>query len=276
MAVTYADLVAFGFAYVEDNVSANVKNQRLSVKKPPIPLLSSEDTCLCKEEDFIVFAEFSEVKGPVALFTVPSYVQHNDKIDVNSFIMRIMSVDYQANLGGRFSIAQDTQTLQTYVSHGRHAYVHYFTLNDLHARGFVRPLCVAYVSSNQNKLHRIFPELRERFLKVTEFIKVNNRQHFKNEISSVLLSMKGTLSTSQVLHEEPLHQKDHSTQQYEDFSYMYNAVEESLIGMEYTLAALDHWHSALTFRDESPIPKELQDYLSLVSSTPSRDRKSVV
>lgn len=55
--------------------------------------------CVCKKEDFIIFAEFSEVKGPVALFTVPSYIQYDEKIDVNSFIMRIMSVDYQANPG---------------------------------------------------------------------------------------------------------------------------------------------------------------------------------
>lgn len=42
MAVTYADLVAFGFAYVEDNVSANVKKQKLSVKRSSVPLLTSE------------------------------------------------------------------------------------------------------------------------------------------------------------------------------------------------------------------------------------------
>lgn len=65
----------------------------------PFVLLLLQDTCLCEDEDFIVFAEFSEVKGPVALFTVPSYIQDDEKIDVNSFIMRIMSVDYQANLG---------------------------------------------------------------------------------------------------------------------------------------------------------------------------------
>lgn len=67
---------------------------------------------------------------------------------------------------GQFSICQDTQILQTHVSHGRHAYVHYFTLYDLRARGFVRPLCLAYVSSNHLKLHNIFPHLRDQFLKV--------------------------------------------------------------------------------------------------------------
>lgn len=46
MAVTYADLVAFGFAYVEDNVSANFKKQKIFAKKAPIPLLSSEVSCL--------------------------------------------------------------------------------------------------------------------------------------------------------------------------------------------------------------------------------------
>ena len=37
--------------------------------------------------------------------------------------------------------------------------------------------------------------------------------------------------------------------------------------MEYTLAILDHWHRALTFRDEAPVSKELEGYLALVSST---------
>lgn len=273
MAVTYADLVAFGFAYVEESVSANVKKQKLSVKRSPVPLLTSEDMCLCEEEDFVIFAEFSEVKGPVALFTVPSYIQHDEKIDINSFIMRIMSVDYQANPGGQFCICQDTQILQTNVSHNRHAYVHYFTLNDLHARGFVRPLCVAYVSSNDQKLHRIFPQLREHFLKVTEAIKVNNRQHFRNEIEPLLFGLKTfdmdeneSLETDLAnITSKPSIQPGQSMHQYEDLKFMLNVVESSLVGVEYTLAALDHWSNALTYKDDSPSPKELQDYLTLIS-----------
>lgn len=35
--------------------------------------------------------------------------------------------------------------------------------------------------------------------------------------------------------------------------------------MEYTLAALEHWSNALTYKDDSPSPKELQDYLALIS-----------
>ncbi|KAE8745331.1 hypothetical protein FOCC_FOCC007879 [Frankliniella occidentalis] len=282
MAVTYADLVAFGFAYVEDNVSANFKKQRLFNKNIPTPLLSSEDMCLCEEEDFIIFAEFSEVKGPVALFTVPSYVQYDEKIDVNSFIMRIMSVDYQANPGGQFCICQDTQTLQTHVSHTRHAYVHYFTLYDLHARGFVRPLCVAYVSSNNQKLSKIFPQLRDQFLQLTETIKVNNRQHFRNEILTVLSNIKNMQAsyndTTQEKSGDNLAditsnlsiQQGHSTQQFEEFSFMLNAVEASLVNVDYSLSAVDHWHNAFTFSNESPAPKEIQDYLTLISSTSYR------
>ncbi|KAJ1526867.1 hypothetical protein ONE63_008425 [Megalurothrips usitatus] len=279
MAVTYADLVAFGFAYVENNVSANIIKQELSTKKVPIPLLSSKDMCLCEDEDFIIFAEFSEVKGPVPLFTVPSYIQHDDKIDVNSFIMRIMSVDYQANPGGQFCICQDTQTLQSHVSPKRHAYVHYFTLYDLYARGFVRPLCIAYVSSNLQKLHKIFPQLRDQFLMITEMIKVNNRQLFKNEICSVLFRVKNMPPADENSVEEDLKidlingvqkmkiQHGQCVQQYEDFSYMLKIVEASLANVEYVVAALDHWHNALTFKDESSGSQELQDYLTLVSSS---------
>jgi guanine nucleotide exchange protein SMCR8 len=56
--------------------------------------------------------------------------------------------------------------LQTPVIPGVHAYVHYFTLYDIHARGFVRPMCLAFVSRDRSKLEKEFLNLRENFLKV--------------------------------------------------------------------------------------------------------------
>ncbi|KAJ8867073.1 hypothetical protein PR048_032935 [Dryococelus australis] len=54
--------------------------------------------CWCStQEDFIVFAEFSELTGPIPLVTIPSYIENN--VNVNSLIMNIMSLDYQGNTG---------------------------------------------------------------------------------------------------------------------------------------------------------------------------------
>jgi hypothetical protein len=53
--------------------------------------------CPCSLQDFIIFAEFSEVMGPVPLLTIPLHAEEAAGIEINNFIMRIMSVDYQAS-----------------------------------------------------------------------------------------------------------------------------------------------------------------------------------
>jgi hypothetical protein len=62
---------------------------------------------------------------------------------------------------------EDAQVLQMCVMPGLHAYVHYLTLHDPVARGFVRPLCLAYVTADQYKLSQMFPKLREEFLQAS-------------------------------------------------------------------------------------------------------------
>jgi hypothetical protein len=52
---------------------------------------------VCTRQDFIIFAEFSEVMGPVPLLTIPLHAEEGAGIEINNFIMRIMSVDYHAN-----------------------------------------------------------------------------------------------------------------------------------------------------------------------------------
>jgi hypothetical protein len=56
-----------------------------------------QEQCPCTRQDFIIFAEFSEVMGPVPLLTIPRCAEDIAGIEINNFIMRIMSVDYQAN-----------------------------------------------------------------------------------------------------------------------------------------------------------------------------------
>lgn len=83
---------------------------------------------------------------------------------------------------------EDAQVLQMCVMPGLHAYVHYLTLHDPVARGFVRPLCLAYVTADQYKLSQIFPKLRKEFLHASIsniiFIQVQVVQSFN--MSSIL------------------------------------------------------------------------------------------
>jgi len=65
---------------------------------------------------------------------------------------------------------EDAQVLQMFVMSDLHAYVHYLTLHDPVARGFVRPLCLAYVTADQYKLSQIFPVLRKHFLQASAAI----------------------------------------------------------------------------------------------------------
>ena len=63
-----------------------------------------------------------------------------------------MSVDYQSQLsaGGKFTITEDTQVVMCAEGDsGWHAYVHYMTLFDINARGFVRPFCLCFVTTNK-------------------------------------------------------------------------------------------------------------------------------
>ncbi|CAB3386535.1 Hypothetical predicted protein [Cloeon dipterum] len=192
MASTYTEAALF-VDDAEEVVEAESQPQNSPAATQAPLLLNPKDPCsFCSEEDFIVFSEFSEVVGPYPLLTVPPHIHDETEIDMNNFILKIMSVDYQANPSGQFILAEDAQVLHTLVIPGVHAYVHYFTLHDLHARGFVRPMCLAFVTRDKNKLEKMFLQLRESFLRVTEYIKLDNRQGFLEDIKHALQCLRST------------------------------------------------------------------------------------
>ncbi|KAK7790120.1 hypothetical protein R5R35_006487 [Gryllus longicercus] len=188
MAAVHADAAVFGYAVYSQGVENALQGDEAKKEEKTSTLIC--EPCPCAKEDFIVFAEFSEITGPVPLLTIPSKLASYEDIDMNALIMKIMSVDYQANPSGQFAFSLDVQVLQQDVLPGRHAYVHYCTLHDLRARGFVRPLCLAYVSADHKKLHENFNVLRRKFLAAAEILKYNNRQTFTEEISKVLANLK--------------------------------------------------------------------------------------
>nr|CAD7397878.1 unnamed protein product [Timema poppensis] len=237
-------------------------------------ILYGENPCICAQEDFIIFAEFSEVTGPIPLLTIPTYIEDSD-IDLNSIILRIMSVDYQANSGGPFTMCQDAQVVRPEVLPGIYAYVHYFTLQDLQARGFVRPLCMAYLTPDRLKLDSILVELREHFLQTTHIMKFNNRQWFMEELCKTLHNLKQTQTKYFYLKQReeegilPLTPEERMelnkmdiaqlVHQYTEYVHMQHIVEPHLCDEE-SRALVNSWKCALVLK-ESSLP-QVESFLS--------------
>nr|CAD7263085.1 unnamed protein product [Timema shepardi] len=237
-------------------------------------ILYGANPCICAQEDFIIFAEFSEVTGPIPLLTIPTYIEDSD-IDLNSIILRIMSVDYQANSGGPFTMCQDAQVVRPEVLPGIYAYVHYFTLQDLQARGFVRPLCMAYLTPDRLKLDSILVELREHFLQTTHIMKFNNRQWFMEELCKTLHNLKQTQTKYFYLKQReeegilPLTPEERMelnkmdiaqlVHQYTEYVHMQHVVEPHLCDEE-SRALVNSWKCALVLK-ESSLP-QVESFLS--------------
>jgi hypothetical protein len=100
-----------------------------------------------RSRDFILVSEFSEHVGPVPVMVKPE--GGAGLFNTSSFSVRIMSSDMQRALtGGCFSFSEDTQMVLSERMDGLYAYVHYFSLYDINARGYVRQLAISYITSS--------------------------------------------------------------------------------------------------------------------------------
>mgnify|MGYP001068183038 CR=1 FL=1 len=130
-------------------------------------------------EDFICISEFSEIVGPVPLFCIPENATGN--FNLEKFVIRIMAVDYQNKAQDAGTFMEDTQVVISEASEDAHAYVsrilvlprslinlqvHHFTLLDVYARGYVRPICMSYITRHPTKIMDNFADILDRFLKV--------------------------------------------------------------------------------------------------------------
>ncbi|XP_076846090.1 guanine nucleotide exchange protein smcr8b isoform X2 [Brachyhypopomus gauderio] len=110
-----------------------------------------------------------------------------------------MSVDYQTSFTSsvdsvcpKLNFVEDSKVVLGDSREGAYAYVHHLTLYDLEARGFVRPFCIAYVSSEEEKIMRNFSQLSDEFSKVSECLKTGNRKNFANELDRKLRDLEYT------------------------------------------------------------------------------------
>ncbi|KAJ7394359.1 Guanine nucleotide exchange protein smcr8 [Desmophyllum pertusum] len=142
--------------------------------------------------DFILIAEFAENEGPKPVMTIPKNGGGN--FDINAFAVHVMSVDYTQARGSNFSIVEDTQLFLTERKDGIYAYVHHFTLYDIHARGFVRPFCMCYISQCKRKMFSFLDSLMDEFTKVSRLFRHGNRITFIRDLEQRLtdvFAMKG-------------------------------------------------------------------------------------
>lgn len=150
-------------------------------------------------KDFILIAEFSEQVGPQPLLTIPDETNVCGTFDLNNFSLRIMSVDYQTSFANpascghaKLTFVEDSKVVLGDSREGAYAYVHHLTLYDLEARGFVRPFCMAYMSSEKEKIMHCFRGLSAEFSKASECLKTGNRKNFANEVDKKLSDLEYT------------------------------------------------------------------------------------
>ena len=139
------------------------------------------------DQDFILVSEFSELVGPRPVLTIPE--DGGASFNTNVFTVRIMSVDCTAPLSfdsdsrkGGFQTVGDTQVFLVEPSEGAVAYIHHFTLYDIHARGYVRPYCMAYITNQYSKIMNNFALFRDRFSRISAHFKFGNALIFLEDL----------------------------------------------------------------------------------------------
>ncbi|XP_023677482.1 guanine nucleotide exchange protein smcr8a [Paramormyrops kingsleyae] len=232
----------------------------------------SKANCAKFSKDFILISEFSEQVGPQPLLTIPDDPKVFGTFDLNYFSLRIMSVDYQASFVGhlpgcgypKINFVEDSKVVLGDSKEGAFAYVHHLTLYDLEARGFVRPFCMAYISSDERKIMQQLQELSSEFSKASESLKAGNRKAFADELEKKLKDLEYTRA---VLHKEAERQKMndgcYSTQAIEKANELAN-VEKSFYEHKDLLKQVTSYPNRRTrsfdfLLSESDTPADLTD-----------------
>ncbi|KAK7500122.1 hypothetical protein BaRGS_00008669, partial [Batillaria attramentaria] len=140
-------------------------------------------------DDFIMVAEFSEIEGPKPVLTIPK--DAGESVDQNALSVKLMAVDHQTSSEG-FSISEDTQVVLSDDEAGVSAFVHHFVLYDNQARGFVRPYCMVFISTDLRKIMMFYEELSSQFKRAARFLKYGNRLLFVKDLERHLQDLEHT------------------------------------------------------------------------------------
>ncbi|XP_071800582.1 guanine nucleotide exchange protein smcr8a-like isoform X2 [Asterias amurensis] len=185
-----------------------LSDEIISTYKPPNPWQSSPTF----EGDFVLVCEFSELEGPKPVMTVPK--DSGGDFEQNDFALKIMAIDYNATnvvrSGGSFTLVEDTGVVLEEPKESAFAYVHHFTLYDIIARGYVRPFCIAYISSDKRKIIRNLAWLSKKFSKVSESFRYGNHCLFKRDLERRKADIHFTIGNVSLQH-PPQHHDDEIT-----------------------------------------------------------------
>lgn len=141
------------------------------------------------KKDFILLSEFAEIRhGPQPICTIPA--KGEGEFDTGSFSVRVFSTDFQQGQEEEFDISPDSQVLITEPKDGAYAYVHYFALNDIQARGYLRQYCLCYITNTPSKLTDNFEKLQKDFFEVTALFKCGNHRVFGKDLEHRLADLE--------------------------------------------------------------------------------------
>lgn len=143
-----------------------------------------------ESEDFILIAECEESCGPMPVALIPR--GSGNDTDISSLTLQLLSADYQG-LGSSSTIPfADSQALLLDIMPDLHSVVNYFTLLDIQARGYVRPMCAAYISTDKLKLVNCFPQLRNLLVKASKALKYHNWILYSQDVKQTLENLNFT------------------------------------------------------------------------------------
>lgn len=114
------------------------------------------------------------------------------KFNINQFVLRIMAVDNQNKSSELNAFAEDTQVVMTEPSENLAAYTHHLTLLDIYARGFVRPICLSYITRDKKKILNHFNQFLYHFNKVSSWLKQGNRVVFLRDLEARIADLNLT------------------------------------------------------------------------------------
>jgi hypothetical protein len=127
--------------------------------------------------DFVVVSEFSEKEGPIGRCVLGP---HRDRFPIDQFVLRIMSVELSVEGHEKWSVWMD------WAAQGVEAIIVHFQLSDLYARGYVRPLAIAYLSSYPIKLIRHRAVVLRSLYAAADAMLIPNRRIFRQDIQQRL------------------------------------------------------------------------------------------
>ncbi|XP_064488709.1 uncharacterized protein LOC135400750 isoform X1 [Ornithodoros turicata] len=145
------------------------------------------------DNDFILIAECNELHGPMPLVTIPHNIADKmENVDINALAINILSVDYQ-QVGACATFPKlDSQMLMPGIRDDMHILVNYTVMLDPKARGFVRPMCIAYVSSDKSKLIKNAPYIRTALIEASLALKLYNIKYFIQGVKNLLKDIRHT------------------------------------------------------------------------------------